>query len=388
VGGALVLAEGAPPNHHSNSVDTSADEALGDNSRRGFHVAPFIFHLALEVRQSGNARITERTIEALLDAQPQLEVVWAAVLELLCHDALPLFSLIQRVPLAIEFAHSSLIDFLVVESVRVNKQLPRRAAEFWHWDESWLGVIAFMEERRSKLGASLVQAFDLHTSKEGLGLRSMLRPETMPISSRVASVLIHAQQAFDKVDLSANKLDGSCYSMVEPQVAQDAFSRVLDALISSSQLREIDLSENSLTKEACPLLLNLLNHSQVQVLNLSRNRLGHAGAKILTRSIARVAHLDLGYNFFFAEGGREISQALRVAHGRTEKLILDGNQLCRSNEYPNAFTLECVHELHELIRQREGAPLIELSLRVNDLDTRSKQALEASAVTFGRKVLV
>ena len=53
---------------------------------------------------SGNPRITERTIERVLENTPQLALVWAAVFELLCHDVLQLFSLIRKQPLAIEFA--------------------------------------------------------------------------------------------------------------------------------------------------------------------------------------------------------------------------------------------------------------------------------------------
>ena len=50
-------------------------------------------------------------------------------------------------------ADSSLTDFLVVENVRVNRQLPGVAADFWLWDETWHGVVAFMEEVRTAVTA-------------------------------------------------------------------------------------------------------------------------------------------------------------------------------------------------------------------------------------------
>lgn len=70
----------------------------------------------------------------------------------------------------IEFTHSSIADFLVVESIRRFRPLPASSQlaviEFWKWDDSWLGVVCFMEEKQSELASCLLTAFNLNDKEE------------------------------------------------------------------------------------------------------------------------------------------------------------------------------------------------------------------------------
>jgi len=122
-GSTLNLLQGDSPQSAKASTGGLNRQTTIDDGDK-FRVAPFIYALALQVRSSGNQRITADTIDCVLRDKPEFAVVWAAVLELACNDSFPLFSVLRKKPLSIEFAHSSLTDFLVVESLRLTQSLP------------------------------------------------------------------------------------------------------------------------------------------------------------------------------------------------------------------------------------------------------------------------
>ena len=145
-----------------------------------------------------------------------------------------------------------------------------------------------------------------------LRLEGKLHTRTLRIAARVVAMLLLSQTGLETADLSANSLDGSSYALKSPQAAQEAFARILDA-VSVSSLRELSLSSNDLTPDACPQLRDLLNGSRLKSLDLSHNRLGASGVRMLTLAVGRLTSLDLSYNFLCAEGCICISQVGRTA---------------------------------------------------------------------------
>ncbi|KAL3932928.1 MAG: hypothetical protein SGPRY_000505, partial [Prymnesium sp.] len=383
-------------------------------------IASLIFDLAISVRApptrpwllvrtEQRPGITMEVMQRVHHDRPALITentkIWDLLVELTFKDAFPLFSTARKHPLVIEFTHSSIADFLVVESIRRFRPLPASSQlaviEFWKWDDSWLGVVCFMEEKQSELASCLLTAFNLNDKEEldchqKVGSHAFDRwaplkahsphptrgrfhpepPQKPPPSAKFSAaaerfdhalvqsgfatpycIAFHLATCFSAFSFP---FDGDCSLLVAsrsqlPLGSLSISSRVLSMLIeSSTRIHKAVLSGNQLggnrytltgpsNSEALSRLINAISRSRLTDVDLSDNSIMHDACPALLQlfNMPQLKKLDLSHNHL----GKQGIQQLGAAIGNVQRLNLGYNYLYAEG---GVLICEALHKVKHL----------------------------------------